>query len=82
MPQSVVALVVKHGRPPVFKQLLVLLFIARVTIPMGQKVTYENVEKILSISDGMYHLWLADGRDVYVPVMFTVIEEKTDATGN
>lgn len=56
------------------KILLMLLFIARVTIPMGQKVTYEA--KRYEIYEGSYCLTLTDGRTVLVPVMFTVIEEK------
>lgn len=58
------------------KNLLLLLFIARITIPMGLKVTYDNVEKVDYMSEGFnYRLKLTDGRTVYAPMMFTVIEE-------
>ena len=56
------------------KNLLLFLFIARVAIPMGLKVTYENVETV-SNEDMNYKLVLTDGRIVFVPTMFTVIEE-------
>lgn len=58
--------------------LFVLLFIARIAIPVGIKVVYENVEKI-ETSEFYYHLYLTDGREVYAPVMFTVIEEIKNA---
>lgn len=56
------------------KNLFLFLFIARVTIPMGQKVTYENVETFFAQGEH-YRLILADGRTVYVPTSWTVIEE-------
>lgn len=56
--------------------LLSLLFIARITIPLGGKIVYDDVQRVV-VGDGgfSYHLFLSDGRDVYAPVMFTVIEE-------
>lgn len=57
------------------KNLLVLLFIARVTIPMGQKAVYENVERYTCYGEWTV-LRLEDGKLVQVPTMFTVIEEK------
>ncbi len=56
------------------KNLLLLLFIARVAIPMGMKVTIENIETVWP--EGMYYrLDLVGGKKVFVPTMFTVIEE-------
>lgn len=57
------------------KYLWMFLLVAKVTIPWGVKITYDNVEKVLEVGQTHYHLLLADGRDVYVPTMFTVIEE-------
>ncbi len=57
------------------KNLLMLLFIAKVTIPMGQSVTYKNVKDITG-TDGCYRLTLDDGRMVWVPKEWTVIEEQ------
>lgn len=56
------------------KNLLMLLFIAKVTIPMGQSVTYKDVETFF-VQDGNYKLVLKDGRNVWVPIMWTVVEE-------
>lgn len=61
------------------KNLLILLFIARVGIPMGLKATYYDVVSVswdLAKGGMHYQLTLKDGRTVYVPMMFTVIEEQ------
>lgn len=61
------------------KHLWLLLFIARVGIPMGLKATYYDVVKVnwdLAKGGMHYELTLQDGRTVYVPMMFTVIEEQ------
>ena len=57
------------------KWLLVALFVARVSIPMGLKITVENV-KTFWADKGRYHLTLTDGRTIDVPVMWTVITEE------
>lgn len=58
------------------KNLWVLLFIARVAIPMGitEKYRVEKIDWMMS-SDQSYCLILEDGRKVFTPRMFTVIEE-------
>lgn len=56
------------------KKLLMLLYIARVTIPMGAKYYYENVETVWP-QNGFYRLDFTDGRKVWVPMEWTVIEE-------
>lgn len=59
------------------KNLLLLLFIARVAIPMGLKETYK-VEKIdWQFSTEMtWCLITTEGRKLHLPKMFTVIEEQ------
>ncbi len=57
------------------KWLFTFLFIARVTIPMGAKYTYENVDRVEGWLEGSYRLFLTDGRLVIVPIMWTVLEE-------
>lgn len=57
------------------KNFLLLLFIARVLIPM-HVTEYNNVTSWTQLSDQVYVLTLADGRKVVAPVMWTVIEEK------
>lgn len=58
------------------KYILILLFIVRVTIPMGAKATYQNVREIWCPDNATHYvLKLEDGSKVYVPVMFTIIEE-------
>lgn len=57
-----------------FKWLACMVLIVRVTIPLGIKQTYE-AERVTP--DGFYYLIrLTNGKSLYVPIMFTVIEEK------
>ena len=57
------------------KNLLVLLFIARVLIPMHVQV-YDKVVKWEQVSAEIYILTLENGKTVIAPTMWTVIEEK------
>lgn len=57
------------------KNLLLLLFIARVLIPMNIK-TYTDVQSWTQVSEQIYVLTLVGGKTVIVPTMWTVIEEK------
>lgn len=59
------------------KNLLLILFVARVLIPMHVTV-YENVESWRQFSNEIYILNLSDGRQVIAPTMWTIIEEKKD----
>lgn len=66
-----------YNQRSLIKLLFSFLFIVRVTIPMGFKGVYENVEKVEAApSIDCYKLTLTDGRTVYAPIMFTVVEEK------
>lgn len=56
------------------KWLLSLVFIVRVTIPLGVKETYE-VKRYEQFKD-FWQLTLTNNKTVIVPVMWTVIEEK------
>lgn len=55
---------------------LLLLFTATVRIPMKGTYRYTNVEAI-QVFPNAYHymLTLTDGRKVYVPMLWTIIEE-------
>lgn len=57
------------------KNLLCFIFIARVMIPMNVKV-YDNVIVWSIFHENVYRLCLSNGTDVYVPAMWTIIEEK------
>jgi len=57
-----------------FKWLLSLVFIVRVTIPMGHQKNYEA--KKIEVGTNYYYLTLTNDKLVYVPIMFTTIEEK------
>lgn len=57
------------------KYLLSLIFIVKVSIPMGGAITFKAT-KISVSHNNMYTCTKEDGKVVYVPVMFTVIEEK------
>ncbi len=57
------------------KLLLVTLFVARIAVPMGEKHTYPDVTKVEVVGES-YKLTLFSGKTVYVPVQFTVIEER------
>lgn len=56
----------------------VLAFVAYIKTPLGQDKRYA-VESFKIVYDGhgqVYELVLDTGKKVYVPVLFTVIEEK------
>lgn len=57
-------------------KLLLILYIVKVNIPFGIKVTYDNVCKINLVAGGSWQLWLDNGKEVFVPSAFTIIEEK------
>lgn len=57
------------------KWLLSLIFIVRVTIPFGATKTYEATN-VQAWSDGFYRLVLTNDKVVYVPIMWTLVEEK------
>ncbi len=50
------------------------LYEAKVMLPGGYKY-YENVTRFYASSEGMYLLTLVDGREVRVPIQYTIIEE-------
>jgi hypothetical protein len=56
------------------KNLLMLLFLVRVTIPAGTSVVYKNVETVWP-QNGYYRLDFTDGRHAWVPMEWAVIEE-------
>lgn len=56
--------------------ILVFLFIVKVNIPFGTKVTYDNVRHWEAVSAGSYMITLESGKYVLVPAAFTLIEEK------
>ena len=58
-----------------FKWLFLVLFTAKVTMPMGPRVAYYDVQSV-KIEGFAYVLTLFTGKTVYVPIMFTVIEEQ------
>lgn len=54
-----------------------LAFFVQVKVPAGMSRTYENVQAIdFSVAYFSIKLTLANGKVVYVPALFTVIEEK------
>lgn len=60
--------------------LLLISFIAYVRMPMQKEMRYE-VKRVQAFGElgeayPFYLLTLMDGRTVYVPVLFTIIEEK------
>lgn len=56
---------------------LLLAFYVQVKIPAGMSRTYDDVQKLLFVIDGVtIELTLKDGKKAYVPAMFTIIEEK------
>lgn len=57
------------------KNLLAFLFVARVMFPMNVRV-YDNVVIWSLFHENTYRLSLADGTEVMVPLMWTIIEEK------
>lgn len=58
------------------KYLFIVLFCARIAIPLGEKRIYPDVIKIDVIDNQVYKLTLFSGKVVYAPVQFTVIEER------
>lgn len=59
------------------KWLLSFILIVRVTIPLGVKETYEaKAINWLRTDAQHYCLVLKSGKELFVPTMFTVIEEK------
>ena len=59
------------------KGLLCLIFVAYVKAPFGVTKTYEKVKDVEIMPMGItLKLILSDGKLVYVPAMFTVVEEK------
>lgn len=51
------------------------LFYVQMKIPAGMSRTYDNVVSFFA-RDGYYVLTLDDNKTAYVPILFTVIEEK------
>lgn len=61
------------------KMLLSALFVffVQVKIPAGMSRIYENVKRVEILPSGFtIQLTLEDGKIVYVPALFTIIEEK------
>lgn len=57
--------------------LALLAFFVQVKIPAGMSRTYDDVKKVDLLSNGMtLQLILKDGKIVWVPALFTIIEEK------
>lgn len=57
------------------RALLSFIFVARVMVPMNVRV-YDNVVIWSLFHESAYRLSLADGTEVIVPLMWTIIEEK------
>lgn len=56
---------------------LVLAFFVQVKIPAGMSRSYDDVKSFTLHPSGFaYVLTLKDGKIVYVPALFTIIEEK------
>jgi len=53
-----------------------LAFFVQVKIPAGMSRTYDNVKSVDGFGGFTLQLVLEDDRVVYVPAMFTIIEEK------
>lgn len=58
------------------KWLFSFLFIVRVSIPFGLKVTYDDVKDVVATHANTFQLILSNDKIVLVPIMWTVIEEK------
>ncbi len=61
--------------------LMILLFTATVKIPLGGVQVFKNIKRVdcfgnVGEPSAFYILKLENGKDVYVPVMFTIIEEQ------
>jgi hypothetical protein len=57
------------------KNIIFLLFTVRVLMPMNVRI-YENVSSWADYDDNIYVIRLKDGSKVWVPKMFSIIEEK------
>ncbi len=57
------------------KWVLTLLFVARITFPMGSKITINDIQRV-EVREDAYVLLLANNKTVYVPIMWTMIEEQ------
>lgn len=54
-----------------------LVFFVQVKIPAGMSRSYDNVKRIEVMPNGFtIQLTLQDGKLVYVPALFTIIEER------
>lgn len=64
------------GEKEIMKSLLCLMFFftAVVKVPMGPSKTYSFVSRVEAMNF-CYLLTLSNGKQVYVPIMFTVITE-------
>lgn len=52
------------------------IIIVRLIIPMGMKETWTNVTNFRRFAEGVWLVGLDDGRTLYLPMAFTVIEER------
>lgn len=55
--------------------LFITLFVARVSIPMGERRSYPDVVSFTE-GNGFYRLVLFNNKIVFVPSMWTIIEER------
>lgn len=56
---------------------LLLAFFVQVKIPAGMSRSYDDVKAVYIMEDGFtIRLTLKDDKIVYVPALFTIIEEK------
>lgn len=56
---------------------LMLAFYVQVKIPAGMSRTYDDVKRVETMQDGFtIKLTLSNDKIVYVPALFTIIEEK------
>lgn len=57
--------------------LALLAFYVQVKIPAGMSRSYDDVQRFRIMEDGFtIMLTLKDGKEAYVPALFTIIEEK------
>lgn len=55
---------------------LMLAFFVQVKVPAGMSRTYENVKSVDGFGGFTLRLVLENDKVVYVPALFTIIEEK------
>lgn len=60
----------------VSKYIFSAIIIVRLIIPMGMKETWTNVTNFRRFAEGVWLVGLDDGRTLYLPMAFTVIEER------